>query len=150
MLCFVLWALCCSFLSIKIYVCTWVDLLFVNNLYFNLIHNRVWVSFHHHFSLLWIKANSHMYLASPIYNFPKHISWVLHKLVYNLYCSHKIWPNINHCVHDTSSSHLVWYLFQISTISFSKLGTCSLLNWTLISTSIFSLFDSSILNHFNI
>jgi hypothetical protein len=25
-----------------------------------------------------------------------------------------------------------------------------LLNWTLISTSIFSLFDSSILNHFNI
>jgi hypothetical protein len=32
MLCFVLWALCCSFLSIKIYVCTWVDLLFVNNL----------------------------------------------------------------------------------------------------------------------
>ncbi len=31
MLCFVLWALCCSFLSIKVYVCTWVDLLFVNN-----------------------------------------------------------------------------------------------------------------------
>ncbi len=31
MLCFVLWVLCCSFLSIKIYVCTWVDLLFVNN-----------------------------------------------------------------------------------------------------------------------
>jgi hypothetical protein len=31
MLCFVLWALCCSFLSINIYVCTWVDLLFVNN-----------------------------------------------------------------------------------------------------------------------
>ncbi len=30
MLCFVLWALCCTFLSIKIYVCTWVDLLFVN------------------------------------------------------------------------------------------------------------------------
>jgi hypothetical protein len=30
MLCFVLWALCCSFLSINIYVCTWVDLLFVN------------------------------------------------------------------------------------------------------------------------
>ncbi len=29
-LCFVLWALCCTFLSIKIYVCTWVDLLFVN------------------------------------------------------------------------------------------------------------------------
>jgi hypothetical protein len=31
MLCFVLWVLCCNFLSIKIYVCTWVDLLFVNN-----------------------------------------------------------------------------------------------------------------------
>ncbi len=31
MLCFVLWALCRSFLSIKIYVYTWVDLLFVNN-----------------------------------------------------------------------------------------------------------------------
>jgi hypothetical protein len=30
MLCFVLWVLCCSFLSIKSYVCTWVDLLFVN------------------------------------------------------------------------------------------------------------------------
>jgi len=30
MLCFVLWTSCCSFLSIKIYVCTWVDLLFVN------------------------------------------------------------------------------------------------------------------------
>ncbi len=30
MLYFVLWALCCSFLSLKIYVCTWVDLLFVN------------------------------------------------------------------------------------------------------------------------
>jgi hypothetical protein len=30
MLCFVLWASCCSFLSIKIYVYTWVDLLFVN------------------------------------------------------------------------------------------------------------------------
>jgi len=30
MLCFVLWALCCSLLSIKVYVCTWVDLLFVN------------------------------------------------------------------------------------------------------------------------
>ncbi len=32
MLCFVLWTLCCTFLSIKIYVCTWVDLLFVNSL----------------------------------------------------------------------------------------------------------------------
>jgi hypothetical protein len=31
MLCFVLWTLCCSFLSIKIYVCTWALLLFVNN-----------------------------------------------------------------------------------------------------------------------
>jgi hypothetical protein len=31
MLCSVLWASCFSFLSIKIYVCTWVDLLFVNN-----------------------------------------------------------------------------------------------------------------------
>ncbi len=31
MLCFVLWTSCCSFLSIKIYVCTWVDILFVNN-----------------------------------------------------------------------------------------------------------------------
>ncbi len=30
MLCFVLWALCCTFLSIKIYVCTWVGFLFVN------------------------------------------------------------------------------------------------------------------------
>jgi hypothetical protein len=30
MLCFVLWTLCCSFLSIKIYVCTWALLLFVN------------------------------------------------------------------------------------------------------------------------
>jgi hypothetical protein len=30
MLCFVLWAFCCCFLSIKIYVCTWVVLLFVN------------------------------------------------------------------------------------------------------------------------
>jgi hypothetical protein len=30
MLCFVLWASCYSFLSIKFYVCTWVDLLFVN------------------------------------------------------------------------------------------------------------------------
>jgi hypothetical protein len=36
MLCFVLWALCCSFLSIKIYVCTWVDLLFVNSWGYNL------------------------------------------------------------------------------------------------------------------
>jgi hypothetical protein len=32
MLCFVLWALCCNFLSIKICVCTWVDLLFVNKM----------------------------------------------------------------------------------------------------------------------
>jgi hypothetical protein len=30
MLCFVLWASCYSFLSIKFYVCTWVGLLFVN------------------------------------------------------------------------------------------------------------------------
>jgi hypothetical protein len=30
MLCFVLWASCYIFLSIKFYVCTWVDLLFVN------------------------------------------------------------------------------------------------------------------------
>ncbi len=30
MLCFVLWASCYSFLSIKLYVCTWIDLLFVN------------------------------------------------------------------------------------------------------------------------
>jgi hypothetical protein len=30
MLWFVLWALCYIFLSIKFYVCTWVDLLFVN------------------------------------------------------------------------------------------------------------------------
>jgi len=30
MLCFVLGALCCSFLSIKIYVCISIDLLFVN------------------------------------------------------------------------------------------------------------------------
>jgi hypothetical protein len=30
MLCFVLWALCFNFLLIKIYVYTWVDLLFVN------------------------------------------------------------------------------------------------------------------------
>jgi len=29
MLCFVLWASCYSFLSIKFYVCTWIDLLFV-------------------------------------------------------------------------------------------------------------------------
>jgi len=36
MLCFVLWALCCSFLSIKIYVCTWVDLLFVNSFRFEI------------------------------------------------------------------------------------------------------------------
>jgi len=35
MLCFVLWVLCCNFLSIKIYVCIWVDLLFVNNKYMN-------------------------------------------------------------------------------------------------------------------
>ncbi len=33
MMCFMLWALCCSFLSIKIYVCTWVDLLFVNKVH---------------------------------------------------------------------------------------------------------------------
>jgi hypothetical protein len=32
MLCFVLWASCFSFLSIKFYVCTWIDLLFVNNI----------------------------------------------------------------------------------------------------------------------
>jgi hypothetical protein len=32
MLCFVLWTLCYSFLSINIYVCTWVDLLFFNTL----------------------------------------------------------------------------------------------------------------------
>jgi hypothetical protein len=31
MLCFVLWASCYSFLSIKFYVCTWVDVLFVNS-----------------------------------------------------------------------------------------------------------------------
>jgi hypothetical protein len=30
MLCFVLWASCYNFLSIKLYVCTWIDLLFVN------------------------------------------------------------------------------------------------------------------------
>ncbi len=35
MLCFVLWALCYSFLSIKIYVCTWVNFLFVNNIDFS-------------------------------------------------------------------------------------------------------------------
>ncbi len=35
MLCFMLWTSCCSFLSIKIYVCTWVDLLFVNT-YWNI------------------------------------------------------------------------------------------------------------------
>jgi hypothetical protein len=34
MLCFMLWASCCSFLSIKIYVYSWVDLLFVKILYF--------------------------------------------------------------------------------------------------------------------
>jgi hypothetical protein len=31
MLCFGLWGSCFSFLSIKFYVCTWIDLLFVNN-----------------------------------------------------------------------------------------------------------------------
>jgi len=30
MLYFMLWASCFSFLSIRIYVCTWLDLLFVN------------------------------------------------------------------------------------------------------------------------
>jgi hypothetical protein len=33
MLCSVLWASCFSFFSIKFYVCTWVDLLFVNRGY---------------------------------------------------------------------------------------------------------------------
>jgi hypothetical protein len=32
MLCSMLWASCFSFLSIKIYVCTWLYLLFVNNM----------------------------------------------------------------------------------------------------------------------
>jgi hypothetical protein len=41
-LCFVLWALCCSFLSIKIYVCTWVDLLFVNTMLSQPHLERVW------------------------------------------------------------------------------------------------------------
>ncbi len=33
MLCSMLWASCFSFLSINIYVCTWLNLLFVNNEY---------------------------------------------------------------------------------------------------------------------
>jgi hypothetical protein len=37
MLCFVVWGLCCSFLSIKIYVCTWVDLQFVNIKYLGIL-----------------------------------------------------------------------------------------------------------------
>jgi hypothetical protein len=51
-----LWALCCSFFSIKIYVCTWVDLLFVNikfilrchvaYLHWTMCHNiRLWGDF---------------------------------------------------------------------------------------------------------
>jgi hypothetical protein len=48
MLCFVLWALCCSFLSIKIYVCTWVDFLFVNSVHsltlpHTFLHSREYV-----------------------------------------------------------------------------------------------------------
>jgi hypothetical protein len=43
MLCFVLWVLCCSFLSIKIYVCTWVDLLFVNTYDpFDYLKHKLW------------------------------------------------------------------------------------------------------------
>jgi hypothetical protein len=41
MLCFVLWALCSSFLSIKIYVCTWIDLLFVNIFILNFIGEKI-------------------------------------------------------------------------------------------------------------
>jgi hypothetical protein len=40
MICFVLWASCCSFPSIKIYVCTWVDLLFVNKKWNKILFNK--------------------------------------------------------------------------------------------------------------
>jgi len=43
MLCFVLWTSCYSFLSINIYVCTWIDLLFLNMvLELRLFCNRTW------------------------------------------------------------------------------------------------------------
>jgi hypothetical protein len=87
MLCFVLWALCCTFLSIKIYVCTWVDLLFVNNQGMFLCYARLECTDHMYFVCLfeWTMHSNSLYWCSRW-------EYQCHSWIWNLVRLMFIWP----------------------------------------------------------